>query len=453
MGKFNVGFSTVNANPPLGIEMAGYYKRRNAKNFLDDIEVKTLLLKLDSKEKALISVDTCMIGESTYLKYVNAIEKETGIIKENIFLSATHTHTGPYIVSTMDFAGDIEMVKKYEDFLGERIVDSVKLALLDAKPAKMGYIIGNAPERVAYIRRYKMKDGTTMTCPPVGDTNIDHPLGTLDQRVNVLRFDRENAESIVLVNYGIHVDTVGGDLLSADWPSWMSRTLNKALDGTKSIFFGGAQGDVGSTNVFPKDGDMNDTEISFDNEMKSPGMARFVGRALAGTVLQVYDKVKYVDVDDINSLIKNVKVPSNMPNKEDIPLAKKYKELHEEGLDCEIPYEAMELTTVLAEAFRMCRLENGPESYDIRLTGVKIGPVAMIGLSGEPFTEIGKSIKETEGWELIMPCALTNGSMGYFPTKSAYDEGGYEARSSLFKMGVDEKLIFGAKELLNELNK
>ena len=51
-----------------------------------------------------------------------------------------------------------------------------------------------------------MKDGTTMTCPPVGDPNIDHPLGELDQRVHVLRFDQENGESIVLVNYGIHTE-------------------------------------------------------------------------------------------------------------------------------------------------------------------------------------------------------------------------------------------------------
>lgn len=70
----------------------------------------------------------------------------------------------------------------------------------------MGFAQGWAPERVAYIRRYKMKDGTTMTCPPVGDPNIDHPLGELDQRVHVLRFDQENGESIVLVNYGIHTE-------------------------------------------------------------------------------------------------------------------------------------------------------------------------------------------------------------------------------------------------------
>ena len=213
----------------------------------------------------------------------------------------------------------------------------------------MGYIYGYAPERVAYIRRYKMKDGSTWTCPPINDPNIDHPIGTLDQRVNVLRFDRKGAPSIVLVNYGLHADTINGDLLSPDWPGWMRKTIDKALDGVKCIFFNGAEGDVGSTNIHPTGGDMNDTEISFDNEMKSPGMARFVGRAIAGTVLQVYDKVCYIDVEEIDILRKKLPVAANVPAPEDLPRAHEYKELHDAGRDDLIPYTAMELTTVVAD--------------------------------------------------------------------------------------------------------
>ena len=80
-----------------------------------------------------------------------------------------------------------------------------------------------------------------------------------------------------------------------------------------------------------------------------------------------------------------------------------------------------------------------------------IGEIAMVGIPGEPFTGISMKIKETEGWGLIMVCELVNGHYGYFPLKSAYDEGGYEARSSKFRAGVGELLIEGSKELLNEM--
>ena len=450
MNRLKVGFAAVNANPPLGIPVAGYYVPRFAQGFLNDIMVNALVLECGDKKIALISVDNCSIKAELSKPWMEEIEAVTGIPKDNIFLSATHTHTGPQIHATGNKEED-KLICAYASFLGQRIVNAAQLALADTKPAKMGYIYGWAPERVAYIRRYMMKDGTTMTCPPIDDPNIDHALGTLDQRVNVLRFDREGGETIVLVNYGLHADTTNGDMISADWPSWMAKTLDKALDGVKTIFFNGAEGDVGSTNVHPSSGDMNDTEISFDNEMKSPGMARFVGRAIAGSVLQVYDKVCYVDVDSIDIMKKTVVVPSNMPKPEELPLAKQYWQWHLEGRDDLIPYEAMELTTVVTEAMRMVMHEHGPETYDVNLTAVKIGPVAMLGMPGEPFTDIGVEIKKAEGWDLVLPVCLTNGSIRYFPMQSAFDEGGYEARSCFFKAGVAERIIDGALELLSEI--
>ncbi|MBE5869304.1 MAG: hypothetical protein E7293_10200 [Lachnospiraceae bacterium] len=453
MSDFKVGYARVNINPPLGIGICGYYVPRFAQGILDDLEASALALTYGDKRIVLVSVDSCEIYTELADQYRLAIEQECGLPKEAVFLTATHTHTGPLLVPVDAFEADETVIKKYAEFLGERLVDVVKLALADLKPAKMGYIVGQAPERVAYIRRYKMKDGSTWTCPPVGDPNIDHPIGEVDQRINMLRFDREGGHSVVLVNFGIHSDTVNGDFLSADFPGWMRKTVEKALDGTKCMFFPGAQGDVGSTNVHPSGGDLNDTEISFDNEMKSPGMARFVGRALAGTVLQVYDKVAYVDVDDIHVLPKEIMLPANVPAPEDLPLAHKYKELHDAGRDAEIPYTAMELTTVVAEALRMCRLEHGPMEFKMELTGIQIGPVALLGVPGELFSETGMELKKNDDWAMVLPCVLTNGSEGYFPPKSAYEEGGYEARTSQYKSGVAEVLVSGGKELLDDLKR
>ena len=451
MSTFSIGYAEVNINPKLGIGISGYYIPRLAKGFLDDLQASCLALSLNGNSVLLLNVDHLGLMPVESVRYRQRIAAATGVPFENLFLTATHSHTAPLADTELFCYGEEKDIREYADILGQRLVEVAKLAVSDLKPGRMGFCTGYAPERVAYIRRYRMKDGTTMTCPPIDDPNIESPIGTLDQRVHVLRFDREGEQSIVLVNYGVHCDTIGGELISADFPAWMRSTLEKALDGVKCMFFPGAQGDVGSTNVHPTGGDMNDTEISFDNEMKSPGMARFVGRALAGTVLQVYDKVTYVDVDKLTALQKIIKIPSNMPDAKDLPLAHKYKELHEAGRDDQIPFTAMELTTVVAEALRMCALEHGPEFFDLELTGIQIGPVALLGMPGEPFTDIGVGIKEAPGWEMILPCGLTNGYMGYFPMKSAYDEGGYEARTSRYKPGVAELLIAESKALLNEL--
>ena len=453
MNNLQAGYAQVNINPMLGIGIRGYFVARYAKGFLDDLEASALALSCGSSPVLIISIDNCLLNVQINHRFCASISKESGIPSENLFITCTHTHTGPLTETTTAFEVDEKLIDDYVDFLEQRLCDLAVLALADLKPARMGYAVGQAPDRIAYIRRYRMKDGSTMTCPPINDPNIDYPLGELDQRVNVLRFDREDDDSVVILNYGLHADTVNGELISADWPGWTRKTIEKALDGVKCMCIMGAEGDVGSTHVFPTGGDMNDTEISFDNEMKSPGMARFVGRALAGTILQVYDKVEYIDVDCVKSLRHIVKVKANVPNPADMPLAHEYKELHEAGQDDLIPFEAMELTTVIADAMRKCRLENGPDHFDLELSGLRIGNVALVGIPGEPFTQIGVEIKKNDDWDLVLPCSLTNGWEGYFPTKEAFDEGGYEARSSNYVSDIYDNIISGASELLKTLRK
>ena len=140
-----------------------------------------------------------------------------------------------------------------------------------------------------------------------------------------------------------------------------------------------------------------------------------------------------------------------MPDKKDLPEAYRIKELHEAGKDSELPYKGMMLTTVVAEALRMVRLENGPEAFEMPLTGIALGPIAFIGIPGEPFTGIGLGLKESEAFELVLPTCLTNGSEGYFPMKEAYDEGGYEAKSSPLKKGVAEIITNSFVDILNSL--
>ena len=140
-----------------------------------------------------------------------------------------------------------------------------------------------------------------------------------------------------------------------------------------------------------------------------------------------------------------------MPTAEELVQATKFVELHDAGRDCDIPYEGMELTTVVAESLRMKQLEHGPETFSLRLTALAIGPIVMLAIPGEPFTGIGRAVKEGSKYTMTMPCCLTNGSEGYFPMQEAYDEGGYEARSSIFKAGVAERLIEYSLQLINEM--
>ena len=296
-----------------------------------------------------------------------------------------------------------------------------------------------------------MKDGTAKTNPGVNNPDIVAPIGITDETVSVVRFDREGAETVVLANFANHPDVVGGNKISADWPGMTRRFVEKAIDDTKCIVFNGAQGDVNHVNVHPKAGDFNDMFNDFDGCSRGYGHARHIARVITGAVLSIYDKVEYMDVDSVKYQQKIVEIPSNKPNPEDLPLAHKYNDLHNAGKDNEIPYEAMMLTTVVAEAARMVRLENAPDNFPMLFSAVSIGDVAMFGIPGEPFNGVGRALKQAEGWKMVIPCCNTNAKEGYFPMMDSYDEGGYEARSSSFKAGVAERIIEEGKKILSDM--
>ncbi len=442
------GFSRVDITPCMGIGIDGYYKPRFAEGVLDPLEVNTLAISVEDKTVLLVSVDHCGIGMDVIDIYKDLIFDKTGVPKEAIIICATHTHTAPFIEKD----SDDDLVKEYSEFVGKKIADSAQLAIEDLKPAKIGYKVGNAPN-VAFVRRFRMKDGRVCTNPGIGNPDILAPIGDADERVNILRFDRENAESIVLMNFGNHPDVVGGSKISADWPGIARHRLEESLPNTRGIFINGAQGDVNHVNVNAKDGELNDLENDFDDVLRGYGHARHIANVVVGAVLQVYDKVNYVDANEIKYIEKTISVPANKANPEDLPLAHKYAELHRSGKDDEIPFEAMELTTVVAEALRMVSLENAPDTFEMKMTGIKLGNIGFVSIPGEGFTYIGTELKKADGWDMVLPLILANGNEGYFPTQDAYTEGGYEARSSNFKAGVAELFVKEGLKILAELKK
>ena len=446
MNTLQVGFSRVNITPMLGIPLIGYHKERLADGVLDEMELNTLALACGERKVLMMSVDHLGMSGAILDDFRKHIQEVTGVPAECVFIHGTHSHTGPWA----DPDSENVLAREYHRFLHNKMADGAVLALNDLKPAKMGYAVGKAPN-IAFVRRFRMKDGQVRTNPGVGNPDILHPLGDVDERVNVLRFDREGAETVVLANFGCHPDTVGGTKISADWPGFFRRRLEKSLDNTKAIFFNGAEGDVNHVNVWAAGGDHNDMFHDFDDVDRGYGHARHMGNVVAGAVLQVYDKVNFVEVDRLQSVQKIIRLSSNKPNPEDLPLAYKYHELHMAGRDDEIPFTGMELTTVVSEAQNMIRLQNAPDTFHLLLSAVAIGDVAIMGIPGEPFNGVGVAIKEAPGWDLVLPCCLTNGYEGYFPMKDAYDEGGYEARHSRYKAGTAEKIISESIALLDNL--
>lgn len=445
-----VGFARVDITPPLGYPIAGYFDARYADGILDNLYVDAIAVSCGETVGVLISADLLGIIAKDAKAFRQKIGEDNGIPQEAIYLSCTHTHTGPQTYP--EPYGDLEEKWLfYIDLLVSRLSDAVRLALEDRKPAKMGWAVTEL-DNIAYKRRFRMKDGTVRTNPGVSNPDIAEPVGEVDKKLALVRFVREGAGDVLLINFGVHSDTVTGNKFAADYPHYLRQALEGALEGVRCSFFCGAQGDVGAV-------DQMKARL-FPREASNPSLARHMGHSMAGAVLQIYNKVKFTNVDSVSFGILEFEAPSNRAEESKILWARKIMELYEAGKGDEINAmgvrggdEAMTRVTMVAEARRILQLEHGPDSFTLPISGVRIGEVAFVGIPGEPFTDIGVGIKKGSSYALTIPCCLVNGTEGYFPMRDSYDEGGYEAVGSLFGPRTAELLIENGLKMLSQLAK
>src|SRR5207249_4774461 len=112
-------------------------------------------------------------------------------------------------------------------------------------PARVSAGIGRE-EALSFNRRFLMKDGTVGWNPGKLNPNIVRPAGPIDPDVAVVYFDSPESKPLATyVNFPMHLDTVGGLQISADYPYTLAMLLGQ-LTGPEvlTLFTIGAAGNI-----------------------------------------------------------------------------------------------------------------------------------------------------------------------------------------------------------------
>jgi len=448
------GFARVDITPPLGIPLAGYSDPQNrlAQSVRDPLDLNALAVSNGERTAILFSADLIRLYKGTTEQIRRRVAEITGLPFEALFIACTHTHTGPD-VSAAGFTGEPkEKTERYLEFLEDRFCDAALLALADRKPAKMGYAVANAP-KVAFIRRYHMKNGTVRTNPGRFDPEIIEPVGQVDNRVNVLRFVREGGKEIIIGNYGLHACCMKGiHEISADFPRFTREAIEAVLP-AHCIFFNGVEGDVNHFNPFaqPKNEDpfVNDNDLSDAGyNFSDSNNVKYIGRAIAGSMLQVYGDVTWTEDAEVAFGLQVCTAFFNKPEPEEIPWAEELFARKAAGENVKETYPPHSW----ARAGRILRMLEKPDTDEIVVSAVRIGPAAFVGFPGEPFTKVGVDMKEQSPFAITLPCCMTNGAQGYYPMQEDFESRSYEALASNFKAGTAEALTATGVALLHKLN-
>jgi hypothetical protein len=78
------------------------------------------------------------------------------------------------------------------------------------------------------------------------------------------------------------------------------------------------------------------------------------------------------------------------------------------------------------------RLQEAPTELRLLLGAIRIGDVGIVGMPCEPFSGIGRQIKNGTDLPLAIPCGYMNGSIGYVP--DAANTGDTEYMSTFWRM-------------------
>ena len=99
----------------------------------------------------------------------------------------------------------------------------------------------------------------------------------------------------------------------------------------------------------------------------------------------------------------------------------------------------------------MWQLQDQPDFAEVMV--IRIGDVAIVGLPGEAFCELGLEIKRRSPARHTLVAGLCNDAIGYLPTREAFEQGGYETMvgSTFYEPGSAQRLVDSAVAQLERL--
>jgi len=355
-------------------------------------------------------------------KAKDLIEKRTGIPPGHLILSATHAHTGP------------RHEESYDNWLVEKIADTVQMAAADLMPANVAFGVGEE-KRLPYHRRFWMKGGTLRTNPGKLNPDIVKPAGGIDPSLPVLFVSRLDGSPLVIMeNYSLHLDTIGGTSISADFPHYLSSILGRVM-GPEML----------SIHTTGPCGNINHWDVHSEDPQRSFAEAERIGTMLAGEMLKVTTFAQPVAVDRIEALIEDIELPLKTFTEEELAKAREI---------VKIP-NPPDVDFVLDRVWALRSLEvagRKQPTISARVQVICVGDVALVAVPCELFYELGLDIKKRSPFSRTVVIELANDNIGYVPRREDYDNGGYEVVNSRLAPGGGEQIVETALDLLKRLH-
>ena len=427
---FQAGAARAVITPPVGAYLYGYRPNFASTAVHDDLTLTALALCEGAQKALLVTIEVGDIHTDLCGELRARLERETGIPRGNILLSATHTHSAPN-VSGMEGWGEIDR-PFYENILLPALVQASLEALARLQPAQIA--VGTTHSEVGINRRQ---------IHPNGEIGLgQNPFGCYDPQMTVLTFRGADGRNILnLIHYGCHGTAAGlTTQITRDWSGVMIDRVEHET-GTLTAFWNGTVGDTGPrlTNGETTGNIDYMTELGGVAAMDAIRAVRSRGGFHAGCLRCFADTVRLPyrplpTPDEAREKLAQFKEPETLINIDRLTY-KYYLDvlaLHESGVTAH------------------------PTHFAFPFTAVSVGDAVFLPVPYELFSEIALRLRAYLPWPHVLCLTNTNGYEGYFPSQDQICRGGYEV--NVFRAGrvytpvdnADQYLIDEIRRIVKE---
>lgn len=386
-GRFRAAVVKVDITPDDSKMLLGYQARKSM-GIHDHIYHKIVALDDGTTQFFLVSTDICLISPSECDNVAVQVKRQLGVNPSNLWWTVTHTHSAPEvgvpgllgIFLGERYHHNVDSI--YTASVEQKLIDGIKEARNKLAPARFG--VGWGFSQANINRRAIDIDGKASLGL--------NPDGVVDRRIGLLRIEKEDGSPLALIaNYPMHGTVLGGENLeiSGDAPGIVSEYVEQQC-GVPVLFINGAAGNLAPIySVYP------------NPQVGHLGQFRVL---LGDRIIEANRK--------ITSTTDQVKLLSG-------------------SLIIETPRKPS-LTNWPSDLGNYTRTTNtGIKIVRLPVHFLKINEdVALWSAPLELFCDISNEIRDRSPFPYTFYFGYSNGWLGYLPTGSAWEQGGYETTVS-----------------------
>ncbi|WP_265459761.1 neutral/alkaline non-lysosomal ceramidase N-terminal domain-containing protein [Enterococcus sp. HY326] len=384
--------------------MPGYPRTQAAQGIHDDPEAIMLLIKSNGTEILFVSVDVVIVTKDRADRLRELISRKNKIPKNQIFVEATHTHSGPSGFDTMIKIPDDNENSQFFNWSIKKIQESVNQL------------------------RENMQQVSAEICETTSQGFYSNRIDArkkYNNKIWILNFVNSEDETIAgMLNINVHSTVVGPEntWISKDLIGSIRETCYQEL-GVLYYAFPGACGDV--SNRHNRQG--NDfAELS---------------RVVKGITNQIIDAKEFKKITMDYQQIEAFSYVIDYDNQTNFPAYHESLTRIESILNAPETLSFDEIKLKKSEKSALeSKLMTKHVHMDVKMVKIDFGEIVLITFPGELSSKLGEIVADSYAPEIALILGYTNDFHMYFMEKELYGKT-YETIASLVPEGEPEKIV------------